>query len=432
MEWWSDVLDYEEDAEENSLGEIYDDLPAPTPVHDMEEKKEDKIPGDMYTNLPAVPEIEEGEILESGTQQSGPNTIPADNDKTSGISLGTLIQQRYNGPMCHIKHKQMKKTRGHLLKGILGPPIVDSYMRNLITAVTRTRWNKELEKKQRKLGHSFSEAIAACYTITRAADVVLPCEDSEEHCREIQMLLRYAGACLCNALHEWRTQRRAALLHKLLSPKHWLCKLRGNRGSSRLFGKALARDLGKHVFPSRRDRISTILRDEIKSHNKGLYFHCSQSQQECLKNMETWVERGCDVFAEKDKLEEAGISLEKFMLPTKLEKSAIRIVKSRHDNIQKKQLWKSENKISCDLTNAANAFMTILMRMAPESRLCGLVDVGIHFACVALYKFDRYRRTAFLSSLRLSRERVEILIDQYPVEQNGNLIGESLLTHATK
>lgn len=401
-EWWAEELDYDEEGmEESQTSEVQEEAAV-----------------DIYDSLP--PFAEEGEIVEE-------DAVMVNSNKEPSTIMDDFLRERSCGPSSPMKYKQMRSERGSLLKGILAPPVVDSYMKHLLVTVTRSKWDRELERNRFKLGHRFSESVTACYKLIEALHTLLPWEVDEKSRSELYMLAEYAAACLCNALHEWRNQRRSALFHKILSPKHWwLCKERADENSPRLFGRTTAKALIRYVFPPRHNKISSILHEELQSRHKTRFIRRKNSNGQLLSRMEKWVENGCDVFEEVAKLEAADLKLERLFQPTKMDHSASHLTRAFKMSPSKKQLGKKEYGISCDITNAANALLMILERLPKGSRVASPAQVAVYFVCISLFKFDVYRRTGFLSSLRLSKRYVQQLVEDYPIGNQGKLLGDDL------
>lgn len=393
-------------------------------LDDSKEQTDDDV---IYGNLPpennecmdeenSTLDCQEGIVNKEGEMLEETASCDKNEDKAS------FLYHRFNGALCSADHRLMKKMRGGLLKGILAPPVVDRYIKDIWRVLIRQRWNWMLEKKKYKIGHNISEAITSLYTLMRNCDIVLPQDE------QVKLLLRYAAACLCNALFAWRRQRRDGILHKLISSKHWwLCKEREHRGSKRLFGKAMAKNLAKYVFTERSSRIADILQREIQSCNDDSYFHKKNDNEKHVLAMERWVENGCDVLDEYDMLQEKGLSVQRFILPTMLDPSVFHRRQFRDSNGRKKNLSKKEYRICCDLTNAANALATVFYRLSRDCVLFGQVEAAAHTVCKALYNFDCYRRTSFLRALGFSQEKVDEFLKRYPLENDGKLLGESLL-----
>jgi hypothetical protein len=420
-EWWAEELDYnEEGMEEDEASteecaiDIYESIPALEECQTSEQIA--TLECDSHSPL-----AEEGELVEEGTSTE-------DAGEETPEYIADFLHERTHGPSSPMKLKQMRGERGSLLKGILAPPIVDSYMKHLTATVTRNRWNRELEKKRYKLGHRFSESITACYTLIKALRTLLPWEVAEEKRVELYMLAEYACACLCNALHQWRDQRRSSLLHKILLPKHWwLCHEKADHNSPRLFGKTTAKALIRHVFPPRPNKISNILHQELESRDKTRFIHKKSSDKDFLRKMEMWVESGCDVFEELEKLETFGLKLKQVFMPTKMDCNSHHLSRGSRNSPLKSRLCRKEYAISCDFTNAANALLMILERLPRGSRVACPVQVGVYFTCISLFKFDVYRRSGFLSSLGISKRCVKKLVEEYPIGNQGNLLGEDLI-----
>ena len=436
LEWWEQDLDLDLEEDEGTLQDLSledvdgcdiatTDLLGP---EDMEGTDKAELTGGPSLPSTSREDVEEGELIDEllGEEILPPGTAPG-----TVLQVEKFVWERMHGPECHQNLKEIRQRRGHLLKGVLGPPVVDYYIKNILRMETGKQWDRELERKRYKLGHGMSESIAACYTsMERAQEELVKSVDYKMY-REVLALLRYGMACLCNALHEWRRQRGRALLQRLLSPgQWWLCNSIENRGCRTLFGKQMARDLRRHVFRSRSGRVAEVLHREMHSKDKSHFSHRKNSESECLVSMERWVERGCDVFEEKERLENEGVKLTRIIVAGKIESRAKQLQKrTRERQSKKKQLCRSEYSISCDLANAANSLIAALALLPPlAGSLAGSLETAAHLVCICLFRFDTYRRAGFLSALGLGRNRVNEMTTAHPIENDGTLIGDPLMS----
>ena len=323
--------------------------------------------------------------------------------------VGALAWESRHGPVSQLETTILRKKRGQLLKGILGPPKVDWYIREIMGVESRQRSRAERSSRRCRLGHQLAECIATTYAATRQARKQPKGWKSGEIHLQLTVLLRYACACLCNALRTWRLLLSRSLMAAFLPRSHWwLCDETLSDNSCTLETKASASKLQKPVSSSRDGRAGRTCGN----------FPNSKTKDETISLMEQWVQEGSDTHAEMENVLEAGVCIHGVIVAADIEEES--------ETCQK--LRRKEYLLSCDLANAANALIAALNILPPQAlKLLQSIELSAHFVCISLFYFDGYREEGILSGLRRRGGPLGLYSSYFPVGNEGLLFWEDLI-----
>ena len=348
-----------------------------------------------------------------------------------------FVWERRHGPVSWLKLKQLRRRRGSLLKGILGPPKVDGYIREIMDIESNPRSRPGLSGRRYRLGHQLAECIGTCYTVTRKvrgqltrkARGQLRGHRDWEFLPEVLALLRYASACLCNALHTWRLALCRSLLKAFLPSSHmWLCDQPWSNNCCTLMGKVTARKLQRHVYSSRGGRVAGIIRRELQAGHSCGNFPNGETKDETLSLMEEWVQEGSDIRAEKKSVLRAGVHINRVILAAKIKGKEDTFLKQFRVGRTCRKLRKKEYLLSCDLADAANALIAALKILPPQHlKMARSIEACAHFVCISLFHFDLYRRERIVSGLRVKGGLLGQYSSSFPMGNDGFLFGDDLI-----
>ena len=340
-----------------------------------------------------------------------------------------LVWERKHGPVSQLKMRKLRSRSARFLKGILGPPKVDGYIKDIMAVVSGRRSKAELSSRRYSLGHRLAECIGTCHTTTRRAKKWLKDHVNRDLILQVTALLRYARACLCNALHTWRVLLSRSLLAAFLPRSEmWLCDKTSSNHCCTLLGKATARKLRNHVYSSSRGPVADIIREELQARHSCGNFPNGKTKDKTVSSMEKWVREGSDLLAEKEIVEQAGGRIDRVILAASIEGKNAKFLKQFHRGKTSQKLREKEYLVSCDLANAANALIASLKILPPQAlELVQTIEASAHFVCISLFHLDTYRREGILSGLKLRGGRLGRYASSFPVGNDGLLFGEDLL-----